>query len=387
MKLIIAQGKPVVPSRALDRITAEADLFIQVNMGLHYVAGAESTVVVQRRGQTEHTANVPVRRIPSRGILRKLLLPWAHLAHIRLVRRTLEAWPESRDAVFIARNWLCCLAGLDARKRGLSRKVVFWVGDFFPRAAKLETRVYHLLKDYALKHADGVWYANRRLMDAYTAADGKTRLARGEEKIVPILYDAHPEVQALWQPSALGRLVYVGYVQESQGVLLALQAMAALKSEMPGLTLDVVGKGPDLEKAVAEAGRLGLSDRVVFHGFVADEAAVRNIAAGCAAGLALYDPERAGHARYTITSKVMMYVGCGLPVIITPSAGSCDYVMEGGAGVKVEYTVESVAAGIREMCGGLDRHTRLRGAARKLSEGFDADAALLKSAIEREMEA
>jgi len=380
MKIIICQGTPVVPSRMLDRITDQAEFFIRIDIGLHYVAGSASIVAVKRKGQVVHEERIPASRIPNKGLMRLLRLPFIHLGYVRLILRALKKWPEARESVFIGRHWLCCCAGLLGRKLGRVRKVAYWMGDYFPRTGSIESRIYQFVNAWVTSRADEVWYGNRRMMEVNTAPDGR-RMTSGAEKLVPILYDAHPEVHGLWKPENMSRFLYVGYVQESQGIMIALEAVAAVRNELPAVKLDVIGRGPDLDRAIEHAGRLGIKDRVVFHGFVADESEIHRIAAQCAAGLAIYDPVMAGHAKYTVNSKVFMYIGCGVPVIITSDAGSCDFVMDGNAGVKVDYTVASLVGGMKEMSRSLEKHLRLREAARIQAAGFDNHAAILEAAV------
>ena len=59
-------------------------------------------------------------------------------------------------------------------------------------------------------------------------------------------------------------LLYVGQLIRGKGVQLLLEAMSLMKSER---MLDIVGTGNMEAKLKAQAARLGLDDRVRFHGF------------------------------------------------------------------------------------------------------------------------
>jgi len=65
------------------------------------------------------------------------------------------------------------------------------------------------------------------------------------------------------------RLLFVGRILPWKGVDLALGAMADLATAVPNLTLTIVGDGPDKDRLIGMAARLGLEDRVRFLGAVA----------------------------------------------------------------------------------------------------------------------
>jgi glycosyltransferase involved in cell wall biosynthesis len=62
------------------------------------------------------------------------------------------------------------------------------------------------------------------------------------------------------------RLLFVGRVIRSKGVRDAIRALASIP-DIPGLTLDVVGVGEDMESCKREARELGVGELVRFHGW------------------------------------------------------------------------------------------------------------------------
>lgn len=63
-------------------------------------------------------------------------------------------------------------------------------------------------------------------------------------------------------------LLAVGRLCPQKGFDLLLPALATLRASSPGAHLTVVGTGPDEAALREQAARLGLADRVTFHGFV-----------------------------------------------------------------------------------------------------------------------
>lgn len=68
------------------------------------------------------------------------------------------------------------------------------------------------------------------------------------------------------------RLASLGRLVPHKRVELAIDAVAELRPRFPTLALDVVGGGEWYDQLVAYAEQRGVSDHVVFHGFVDDEA-------------------------------------------------------------------------------------------------------------------
>lgn len=388
MRLIIAQGTPVVPSRVLNSITDEAEFFLQINLGHHYAEGSHDEVILKRHGKIDAVHKFTVPRIPGSGIQRLLWLPYVDHVHLVNIRRALALWPdEIRNACFFARLWLTCLGGIRARDRGEVDKVVYWLGDFFPIVGKIEDRiisaVFQQIDKHCVRKADAVWYITKRIYDAHATRSGKRHTA-APERIAPSILNSYPEVHHLWSSSGLHRTVYVGLVRSTLGLDVILPAIAIARRQLPDLTLAVVGDGPDLDRMRQTTKELGIEDAVQFHGYVKDESVVHELVARCAAGFALFPPD-SGYPYYTLTSKAHLYIGCGTPVIITESAGSFDYVMQGKAGIRADYNPESVAQSILKACSNIQDQTRLRDAARGLATDLDRDRHRLLSAFQEVM--
>jgi glycosyltransferase involved in cell wall biosynthesis len=385
MRIVICEGSPAVPNRALDEVTRQADFFLWIVLASPYLDDSKTWVVARRRGQEISRREVPTPHIPATGVLHVLLLPWLHLRYSRAIWDALGQWPEVRDACFICRTWIFCLTGLLARWRGRVRRLVYWVGDYYPfgrriSAATFSTLIFRVAERVVLRHADEVWYVCQRLRDVHTSRRGK-RLTKVPERAISSLFTSHADVHGLWSAEHLHRLVYVGYVNRKQGLDVILPAIQNVSRLHPDVRLDVIGTGNDLEEVKATARELGIADRVVFHGFVENEDDLCGLVARAAAGFALYDPSLV-HAQYTVNSKVYLYIGCGTPVVISRTTGSFDYVMGGSAGVEAGYSSASVVAAIEAITADVATNLRYRSAARRLADHFADEALELKRAIE-----
>jgi glycosyltransferase involved in cell wall biosynthesis len=129
-----------------------------------------------------------------------------------------------------------------------------------------------------------------------------------------------------------------GRIVELKGLADLLQAAAALRSEFPGLRLEIAGSGPqraDLERTIA---RLGLGDRVAFLGWVRD-----------------LPPTLAGWDAFVLPSleegfpiAALDAMAAGLPVVATAVGGVPELIEDGRTGWLVTPgDAEALAARLR----------------------------------------
>lgn len=116
------------------------------------------------------------------------------------------------------------------------------------------------------------------------------------------------------------RLAFVARLDHVKGVGELLEAVAALAEEMPGLRLDLAGDGPgraDYEKLTA---RLGIADRVTFHGYINQSGVAELLAAADAYVLPSYAEG--------VPVGLMEAQASGLPVIATQVGGVSELVID-----------------------------------------------------------
>lgn len=107
------------------------------------------------------------------------------------------------------------------------------------------------------------------------------------------------------------RMVVLGRLVPHKRVDLVLRTLHDLRNERPGLCLDVVGKGPELDRLCRLAADLDLADRVTFHGYVAEETkqeilrrAALHVTASDIEGWGQVVIEAAGHGIATVARDV-----------------------------------------------------------------------------------
>lgn len=121
-------------------------------------------------------------------------------------------------------------------------------------------------------------------------------------------------------------LVFVGRLVREKGVHILLEAMPQVLQESPHTKLVIMGKGPMLEEWKNLSVSLGISDRVVFTGFISDEE--RNdwlFRASAAVFPSLYEP-------FGIVALEAMAMH--LPVVVSDIGGLADVVRHQENGLK-----------------------------------------------------
>lgn len=116
------------------------------------------------------------------------------------------------------------------------------------------------------------------------------------------------------------RLIYQGALRPESGLREVLAALAAA----PEYDLDVYGNGPDGEGLRAEAQRLGLTDRVRFHGAVPFEALAGPLAAAHI-GLHLLEPSCRSFD-LTLSNKVFDYMHALAPMLLGDTAAHREFL-------------------------------------------------------------
>jgi glycosyltransferase involved in cell wall biosynthesis len=173
-------------------------------------------------------------------------------------------------------------------------------------------------------------------------------------EIVPNVVDT-----SLFSPGSTsrnGRLLTVGLLYEAKGVDVLLKAI----SQLPDITLDVVGDGPKRDRYAALARTLGVADRVTFHGLLPKSEVARMMRQAELFVLA---------SRYDNNPCVVIEaMASGLPVVATAVGGVPEQIDSSNGRLATPNDPGSLAAEIRtalETIASYDRHAIARAAAER----------------------
>ncbi|HYJ81065.1 MAG TPA: glycosyltransferase [Longimicrobiaceae bacterium] len=169
-------------------------------------------------------------------------------------------------------------------------------------------------------------------ISTYTAERLKRQVPGVDPAVIPFgaAVDAPPEPPPwTYDGTRPLELAFVGRLVERKGVHVLLDALAALPDRYQ-VRLHVVGDGPERAALEAQAGRLGLGERVVFHGFVSAERLQARLA-GCDAFVlpAVVDAKGDTEGLGVVLLEAMSYAR---PVIASAAGGIVDIVRDGRNG-------------------------------------------------------
>lgn len=157
------------------------------------------------------------------------------------------------------------------------------------------------------------------------------------------------------RPDGFRRLLFAGQLTPEKGIAAVLSALALLRDELPGVHLDVVGAGPELETARTRAGQLGVSGAVTFHGWLPP-------------GEALFDRYRSADALLfasgsatesfpRVITEAMAHSVC----VVSTRVGSVPEAFTDGRDLLlVDDDPQSIAAAVQRLAGDADLRATLR---------------------------
>ena len=163
------------------------------------------------------------------------------------------------------------------------------------------------------------------------------------------------------------RLVITCRQEEKKGTGVVVRALPLLRERFPGIRLDVVGDGVDLERFRRLAAELGVADRVSFHGrvdHVGVVALLRRADVFCF-------PTAASEGFPKVVLEAM---ACGLPVVTTP-VSVLPQLLAGGGGILIQRAAPAEVADAVRTCLATDAaYARLSAAAVATAGSYSLEA-------------
>lgn len=207
----------------------------------------------------------------------------------------------------------------------------------------------------ALQQADSIWTISRYSRDCACTANG---LDRQRVKILPCAVDGAALTPGPKSSELLARyglanaqvLMTVARLWRGdiyKGVDVTIRALPTIAQAFPQVKYLVIGRGDDQPRLAKLAEDMGVSDRVIFAGFVPTPDLVEHYRLADAYIM----PSQEGFGIVYLEA-----MACGIPVLSGDADGSADPLQDGRLGWRVPHRdPEAVAAGCIEILGGKDQ--------------------------------
>jgi len=127
-----------------------------------------------------------------------------------------------------------------------------------------------------------------------------------------------------WQENGIGQLIWVGRLRKYKGVDQVIEAFAGLAEKYLGLSLHLVGSGPEQDRLQKDITQRGLQGRIVMHGFVSQEEKQKLLDQSL---ILMQTSRKEGWGLTVIEANA-----CGIPVLASDVAGLRDSVKSGTNG-------------------------------------------------------
>jgi glycosyltransferase involved in cell wall biosynthesis len=250
---------------------------------------------------------------------------------------------HGRIDLAIATDPLNTFSLLPLRKIGLTRKLAYYVIDYVPERfpSRLRNSIYHAIDRACCRNVDIIWNLSPRMMEG-RAANGLRLVESAPWLVVPMGVDLSRVRPLGLDEIQRHTVVYMGALLRKQGIHLALDVMPEVRRQVPDLKFVIVGVGEYESELKRRVAGLNLEDVVDFRGYIEDHEEVERLLCRCAIGLAPYEIDSGNYTYYTDAGKPKVYLGCGLPVVITRVPLIAYEIEEKRAGLVIEYTAEAL---------------------------------------------
>jgi glycosyltransferase involved in cell wall biosynthesis len=244
---------------------------------------------------------------------------------------------KKRYDVFIGADPLNAFAGILLNKLRFVNFVIFYVIDYVPIRFKnpVLNSVYRAIDTLCVYEANSTWNLTNAMATARECNGIKKK--RTKQIIVPTGMHFEKNVCPPIEKIRRTDLAFLSHLREGQGIELILEALPAIVKVVPSVRLVVIGTGPMEEYFRDQVKKRNIANNVVFLGFIEDHNEIEKIISKCAVGLAPYVPDPKSFTRYADPGKPKVYLGCGIPVVITKVPEVALEIEKEGAGIAIKY--------------------------------------------------
>lgn len=253
-----------------------------------------------------------------------------------------KKFAEGADFFFGGDN-LLTLAGINLRKKGLVKRVIYYMIDYTPRRfsnAILNNQYYRYDKKAAYG-ADYVWPLSERTIQG-RFEDGKL----DPEKVTwfEVPYGNHSHAYSSNLKRTRYDVVYMGKISKDKGAEMFVPIMKQLTEMNRRFRMVIIGNGPYMSDLKLEIQMTELEAHFELVGFVEEFEEVLETLKQCGIALAPYNPQDSNNfTYYADPGKIKVYLGSGLPIVMSDVPKIAQTIQEEEAGLICKFDAEDIA--------------------------------------------
>lgn len=251
--------------------------------------------------------------------------------------------------IYVGIDPLNALVGLILKRLGFARITIFYVIDYVPVRFNnaILNSVYRSLDRVCVCRADYTW----NLTSAMADARQKIGISKCNTNQITVPTGMHSEKIRDRSPETIDNktVVFLSHLRKGQGIELVLDAFPEVVKEIPSVKLVVIGTGPLETYFKEETKKRGLANNVIFLGYIENHDEIEEIVAKCRVGIAPYVPDPHSFTWYADPGKPKVYLGCGIPVIITKVPEVAFEISKRKAGIAINYNSHELSEAIKKM--------------------------------------
>lgn len=272
---------------------------------------------------------------------------------------------------------------LPFKKFGIIKKLVFYTIDNTPYRFenKILNSIYHFIDKIACYNSDVIWILSEIMIDTRKKR-GISPKKSGKNIILPMGADLEGIKLLPINKIHRHQIIFVGILLEKQGLQIIIEALPKILEKVQDARLIIVGSGEYENKLKKIAESAKVSKFVDFKGFMEKQSDVEKLLCESALGIATYKPDPNNFTYFTDPGKPKLYLGCGLPVVITDVPLIAKVIQREKAGKIVKYSSEDAANVLIKLLTNEKLYKDYRENAIKLSKHYNTNT-LINRAIKK----
>lgn len=254
-------------------------------------------------------------------------------------------------------------------------KVAHYCIDYFPTRFEnpLMNRIYHLIDKIAVRFTDETWNLGKRMAKARAQGNNmKGSEYKKRQFHMPIgVWFAKIKREPIHKFNKK-KLIYAGGFVTYMGIDLVIKSLPEILKKVPGVTLDLIGRGEAGEDWYKLAKELGVEKNVNFEDWMEDREAFHLRLSGAAIGLAPFNYHILDDkVKNADPGKIKDYTSSGLPVITTKAIYTWRDIEKFQCGAVINYNESEFANAVIKLLTNKKLLLQCRKNALKYASQFD----------------